>query len=264
MHLLRHPLFSRYGCTAVIAVILLSSQSAAAIQVVLEEQFVLNEQTFNQWLYNASQGTFDSESELTLTIEAVDRTCGLSTEQKEKLRLAGRGDYARFEQQVDQLRVKFVGKSYAQNEIGEIYQKVQPLGAAYQAGLLGETSLFAKVLARSLTREQAEDFSQLEARRRQARFAAKVGLFVAAIERSCPFSDQQRSALVDLLVAETKAPRRFGQYDWYVVLYEAGKIPNEKYQQILDEAQMRQFERVLQQGRGMAHFLRQQKILADE
>jgi hypothetical protein len=266
MHHWSPDLLNRH-CRAAIAatlVLLLWSAPAAAVQVIVEERFELNEQTFNQWLFNARQGSFDSESELTLTLEAVDRVCGLSPPQKEKLRLAGRGDFARFEQRVDELRTKFVGKKYGQNEIGEIFQKVQPLGAAYQAGLLGESSLFAKVLAQSLSREQAEEYERLEAQRRQKRYAAKVRLFVAAMERSCPLSDKQRRALVELLIAETKLPKRFGQYDCYVVMCQAGKIPDEKYGQILDEAQMRQLQQMLQHAQGIAQFLRQQKILADD
>jgi len=93
-----------------------------------QDSFELNEQTFNQWLFSASQGTFNPESELTLSVDAVDRVCSLTEDQKTKLRLAAHGDYARFGRRVDRLREKYVGKTYSQNEIGEIYQKIQPLG----------------------------------------------------------------------------------------------------------------------------------------
>jgi hypothetical protein len=241
------------------ALTVFDTQSAAG-----QQTFELNEQTFNQWLYNASQGQFDSESELALMLESVDRVCGLSAPQKEKLLLAGRGDYARFERQVDELRAEYVGKTYDQNKVGEIYNKIQPLGMSYQAGLLGESSLFAKVLTQTLTPEQAKDFEQLEAERQQTRYAAKVRLYVAALERSCPLTDKQRTALIELLIGETKAPKRFGQYDWYVILYQAGKVPDEKYEQIIDAAQMRHLKNTLRQGQGMEHFLRQQELLADD
>src|SRR5688500_11993448 len=82
---------------AVIAVVVACAITTSA------QDFELNEQTFNQWLYSASQGTFDPDSELALTIEAVDRVCTLSDSQKDKLELAGRGDFARFEQRVEDL-----------------------------------------------------------------------------------------------------------------------------------------------------------------
>jgi hypothetical protein len=226
-----------------------------------QDSFELNEQMFDQWLYSANQGGFDSQSELSLHVEAVDRVCSLSESQKEKLRMAGRGDFSRFGRQVDELKAKYVGKTYGQNEIGEIYQKIQPLGQVYQAGLLGDDSLFSKVLARTLSSEQAAKLDAIESERRKARYLAKVELFVVNLERSCPLTDEQRTAMVELILAETKPPKRFGQYDWYVVMYQANKIADEKYEQFLDDAQMRQLKITLRQVAGMEQFLRQQKIL---
>ncbi len=226
-----------------------------------QDTFELNEQTFNQWLFSASQGSFNPDSELTLTVEAVDRVCTLTDPQKEKLRLAANGDFARFKRKVNELRAEYVGKTYSQNEIGQIYQKIQPLGQVYQAGLLGDASLFSKVLANTLTLEQAAKFDHIEAERRRARYAAKVGLFVVTLERNCPLTDKQRTALVELLLKETKPPKVFGQYDWYVIMYQASKVPDAKYEHIIDEAQLKALKQSLRQGAGMQHFLRQQKIL---
>lgn len=226
-----------------------------------QDNFELNEETFNQWLFNASQGKYNPDSELALMIDSVDRVCGLNDDQKKRLDLAAHGDFTRFERKVDVLKAEYVGKSYGQNEIGEVYQKIQPLGQLYQAGLLGSDSLFAKVLDSTLNSEQAAKFEQVEAERRKARYRAKVRLFVVTAQRSCALTDDQRRALVDLILAETKPPKIFGQYDWYVILFEASKIPDEKYSAIVDEAQMKPLKQMLQQGAGMQQFLRQQKLL---
>jgi hypothetical protein len=226
-----------------------------------QNDFVINEQMFNQWLFSANQGHFDPDSELTLHVEAVNRICGLNEPQKEKLRLAGRGDYSRFGRQVDDLRAKYVGKTFNQNELGTIYQKIQPLGLVYQTGLLGKDSLFSKVLANTLTKEQSTKLDEIESARRQSRYVAKVKLFVVMLEGTCPLTDKQRMALVDLIVAETEPPKRYGQFDSYVVLYQANKIADEKFEQMLDDAQLRQLRVTLRQGAGMEQFLRQQKIL---
>jgi hypothetical protein len=234
---------------------------ATSAQSALCQDFQLNEQTFNQWLFQASQGNFDPDSELALTIEAVDRVCALTDPQKDKLQLAGRGDYARFDRQVDELRAEYVGKTFSQEQIGEVYQKIQPLGEQYQAGLLGDASLFSKVLEKNLTPEQSEKFDHIENERRKARYAAKVGLFVAGLQRSCALTDKQRTEIINLVITETKPPKRFGQYDWYVIMYQAGKVPDEKFQQIVDEAQLKPLKQTLQQGAGMEHWLKQQKII---
>lgn len=229
-----------------------------------QDTFDLNEDTFNQWLYNASQGQFDPHSEVQLAVEAVDRACGLTDPQLDKLRLAGQGDYARFEQRAAELREKYVGKTYSQNDVGNIYQKIQPLAQIYQAGLLGDSSLFSKVMIRTLSREQIAEFELVEHERRQASYAAKVGLFITTLERSCPLTDEQRTALEKLILSETRPPKVFGQYDWYVIMFQASQIPDEKYTQFLDEPQLKVFRQAVQQGAGLGQWLRQQKILAAE
>src|SRR3954451_5772342 len=80
-----------------------------------QNKFVMDENNFNAWLYQGNRQAPDQESETTLMVEAIDRSCHLTAEQKEKLRLGGQGDYARFEQKVNDLRSECIGKSYDQN-----------------------------------------------------------------------------------------------------------------------------------------------------
>jgi hypothetical protein len=44
-------------------------------------------------------------------------------------------------------------------------------------------------------------------------------------------------------------------------MYQATKIPDEKYEQFVDDAQMKQLKVTLRQAAGMEQFLRQQKII---
>src|SRR2546430_10007269 len=80
-----------------------------------QNKFVMGDDQFNQWLYQGNGQAADEDSEITLMVESIDRSCHLTEQQKNKLRLAGRGDYARFSQKVDDLRSECVGKSYDQN-----------------------------------------------------------------------------------------------------------------------------------------------------
>ena len=227
-------------------------------------QFRMDENQFNQWLFNGTNGGgIDEDSEVVLSVEAVDRACHLSQEQKDKLNLAGSGDFARFKYEVDQLRTEMVGKSYDQNEINKLYQKIQPLNTRYQAGLLGETSLFAKVLHNLLNPEQREEYEAAELERRQARHNAKVRLFVAMFEQNCPLTSKQRDSLVDLLLTDTKPAKRQSQYDWYVVIVQAAKIPDKKLKPILDKSQLQVLKQLTQQGRGMEQHLKTIGVLPD-
>ena len=117
--------------------------------------------------------------------------------------------------------------------------------------MLGPNSLFAKVVHRVLTPEQREEYEAAEAERRKTRHAAKVRLFVAILEQSCPLKSSQRDALVDLLLKETQPALRSSEYDWYVVIVQAAKIPDSKLKPILDKAQMTFVKKITGQARGM-------------
>ena len=226
-----------------------------------QNKFVMDENQFNGWLFQGTGQVPNEESEVTLMVEAIDRSCHLTAEQKEKLRLAGHGDYARFDQKVNDLRSECVGKTYDQNEMQELYQKFQPLTQQYQAGMLGSNSLFAKVVHQVLTPEQREEHEAAEAERRKTRHAAKVRLFVAILEQSCPMKASQRDALVELLLKETRPALRSSEYDWYVVIVQAAKIPDSKLKPILDQAQLTYVKKITGQARGMEATLKQMGVL---
>jgi hypothetical protein len=127
--------------------------------------------------------------------------------------------------------------------------------------LLGPTSLFAKVVRGMLTPEQLEEYEAEQSERLRARHAAKVRLFVAVFERRSPLKAEQRTALVDLLVAETRPATHSSQYDWYVVPVQAAHISEDKFKAILDDAQYRVLKKSIDQVRGMERQLVQQGIL---
>lgn len=226
-----------------------------------QNRFVMEENQFNQWLYGGTGQAIDQDSEVTLMIEFVDRASHLTNEQKDKLRLAGQGDYARFKQDVDDLHSEVVGKSYDQNEIGNIYQKIQPLSTRYQAGLLGDKSLFSKVLQQILTPAQREEFEAAEAERRKDRHAAKIRLYVASLERSCPLTSVQRDALIELLQKETQPPLRRSEYDMYVVAVQVANLPDAKLAPILDKKQLAFVQQNMRQMRGMEAHLKRIGVL---
>ena len=69
------------------------------------------------------------------------------------------------------------------------------------------------------------------------RYRAKVELVVAQLDQSVGFRDEQRRKLVELIVSETQPPTRFGQYDYYLVMYQAGKIAEAKLKPLFEDRQ---------------------------
>jgi hypothetical protein len=243
------------GAIALVAAVMNAPATA------LGQSVEMTEQQMDMWIYNGNSAGLNSDEVIRLAIETVDAACHLTPAQQEKLRLAAQGDFARFNERADDLRAQYLGKSIDQNDLGNVVNKFQPLAQTYRSGLLGYSSLFAKVLRHTLTPEQLKEYEDTEQERMQQRHAAAVRLYVALLGRACALTDDQRSQLVDLLLKETHAPKRPSEYDYYVVLAQAANVPNEKYTAILDTAQMDVVKNSLNRGRGLAAFLKQQDIL---
>jgi hypothetical protein len=225
------------------------------------------DENFDQWIFggnNAQARRPRLESHLQLQLGELDRACGLSAAQKQKLLLAGRGDIKRLFDRVDEKRKKFQLVKNDQNKIGEMYQEIQPLQAAVQSGLFGDGSLFGKTVRTTLMPEQAANYQAMIGDRRRFRYQAKVELAVSMWDNAVGLTAAQRRKLADLVLAETKPPTRFGQYDYYVVLYQAAKIPEAKISAILGEAQLRALKKQFQQAQGMEQFLERAELLPED
>jgi hypothetical protein len=252
-----NAIINKLSTSALAALVMLLVAACFVRQSSGQNRWVMDDNQFNQWVFNENGGGLDEDSEVTLMVESIDRACHLTPAQKEKIQLGAHGDYARFKEEIDELRAEFVGKAYDQNDMNKIWQKISPVQQKYQAGLLGEKSLFAKVVQTTLTPEQHEEFDAAQAERRKAKHAAKVRLFVAMLDQSCPMKASQRDAFVELLLKDTKPALRTSEYDWYVVIVQVAKLPDKKLTPILDSAQLKFVKKVAARGRGMeAHLIR--------
>ena len=226
------------------------------------QQFIWGEETFDQWVFGNMGGAGTNrtrlESMLALQIEDVERACSLTPAQKKKLQLAGRGDLKRFYESVEEKRKKFLLVRNDQNKMGEIFQEIQPLQLAMNSGLFGEGSLYYKSIRSTVDATQAEKYEAAQQERRAFRYLAKIEQAVSQIDASIGFRVEQRRRFVTLLIEETPTPKKFGQYDYYLVLLNASRLPEAKLKPIFDEPQWRVMNRHFSQAKGMEPFLRQQ------
>jgi hypothetical protein len=100
-------------------------------------------------------------------INAIDRTCDLSDDQIEKLRLAGRGDIKRFIDRATDVKARFENTD-AVRDVDQFEKWAESLAAEADVlrlllsnGPFDANSLFAKALTRTLTHEQREQVSRL-------------------------------------------------------------------------------------------------------
>jgi hypothetical protein len=212
---------------------------------------------FDQWVLGGkTRDQLDRvlKSQLTLQVDSVSRACELSAAQREKLDLAGEGDAKRLYHTIDQLRERFPEAGQDQQKYNTIINEASMLQMKMQSGIYDDSSLFQKVLRQTLNREQSLRYEQQERERRKFRYEAKIELVLSNLENSISLRAEQRQRLVKLLLDETEPPKKFGQYDFYIVLFQAGKLGEAKLKPILDDAQWQSFKKVLDRYQGMGQF----------
>jgi len=227
--------------------------------------WVMTDDQFDQWVFggprNSRAGRNKLDSLLALQVDDVARMCTLSEAQKKKLLLAGRGDIKRFFDKVEEKRKKFEKVKQDQTKIGEIYQELVPLQAALSSGLFGDGSIYAKTIRRVLSEEEDARYQKVIQDKNRFRYRAKIELVVAQLDQLVGFRDEQRRKLVELILSETQPPTRFGQYDYYLVMYQAGQIAKAKLKPLFEDRQWALLNRQLNQMRGMQQFLQNQGLL---
>jgi hypothetical protein len=237
-----------------------------------QQAFVLVPETFDQWVFGgvvihggpnnnaANQMDQRCQSLLDMRIDAIDRVCTLSEAQQKKLRLAASGDIKRFSDQYDQLKQKYLNTKQDPNNINQVFVALQPLQQAWQTGIFGDQSLFKKVIANTLQQQQLADYQHEEAARNNSRYLAKIKLAVISLDNLLGLTDAQRQEFEKLL-AETPPPKKFGQYDYYYVITQVARLPEEKLKSILDARQLKIIQPIIQRNKGFEQMLKQQGVM---
>lgn len=228
-----------------------------------------NDETFEQWVFQ-NNGRYNGARQqlglqLLLQIEDLDRTCKLTEVQKKKLQLTGQGDIKRFFDKYDKVKKKFdLLKNDQQKLFQEIWQDINPLQAILQSGLFLDDSILYKSLHNTLTPEQLERYKVHARERREFQHRYNIEFAVGMIEMNTPLRASQRRELMALLATMTKAPRRTGQYGYYVVMYQMAKAPQEKLKSIFDDIQWKAISATFNQYQGMRQWLKDSGQLPDD
>ena len=227
-----------------------------------------DDSNFDQWVFNGRSGHGGGrawfEAHLALKLDELDRVCKLTDAQKLKLRLAGWGDAKRFLDLYDEKFRKFQAVKHDQTKINEIFQEIQPLQQMLNNGTYGRTSMFGKAVASTLSGEQISLYEECDRERRGARYRARIELFVGTLDETVGLTADQRRRLIDLLSAEIKLPARSGQYEYYLVMYKAAQVPEEKLKAVFDGPQWKVISPTLNQAKGYQSFLKQYGLLIDD
>lgn len=218
---------------------------------------------FDQWVFGDSRGGRNPDDELDrqldLRCERIDKEVRLTEEQRRKLRLAGQGDLFRFRRRVASARAKFETVRKDPQQIGNIWQDIQPVRQQFQLGLFGQKSLFQKTLNGILDPEQLDAYRRREFSRLQFGYAARIDRAIVQWEGLMPLTQEQRQALRSALL-ETPPPSLFGNMDTYYVQWQLARIPEAKLKPILDVGQWEFMKHQRTQAAGFKDMLAQNGV----
>lgn len=216
------------------------------------------DQNLDSWVFNqhgnAAAAKRHIENQLKAKLASFSNQFELSSDQKQKMLLAGRGDIADFFSELETIRAEFEGVK-DQQKINQVFTRIQPLQLRMQQGLFEGDSIMSKITLRTLDGDQRETHEESEKKRTLASYRAAIKMTISELDKSAPFTAAQRKEIVSLLEG-TPIPKSRGQYLTYYVLYQLSNN-RKQLEGILEPGQMKHLKQALTQGDQMAQFLRQ-------
>jgi hypothetical protein len=220
---------------------------------------IVDQRLFGQQVGAVGGARKKLDSALMMRIAEIERSCGLAEAQKQKLQLAGTADIKRFFDRVDEIKREFKNSN---NNV--LNQAIPPLAYEFQSGLFGDRSFFAKTIKRTLSAEQAAKLESFIRQQKLSRYQATVGWHVVQLNKSLGLSDDQRQRLAELLVDETRPPKKYGKGVNWFVLNQASSIPESRIKPIFNDIQWRIFSRQLVQAKRMQEWLKGNGVVVDD
>ncbi len=215
-----------------------------------EPEFQMTDQQFEQWIFgkDLSAAKTHLQSRLDWEINRADQMYRLTPGQKKKLEVAGRGDMKRLFDRFQEAKERLHLARGDFNQIGPILQELQAFQQAPHAYLFGTESMLAKTLKKTLTPQQI-------AAHEKDIYQTRVEWMVTLLDTPLGLKAEQHRRFVTLIVEETPPLKRYGNFDYDAVMFQASKLPHDRLKRILDDAQLTKLLVRFKQARRMETIL---------
>jgi hypothetical protein len=204
------------------------------------------------------------ETRLKSRIAQVDRVCKLTAEQRGKLTVAGRGDIRRTFARIDEIKAKLAVASPEGDPRPELVRELNKHRQALKTDCFGEESFYSKVLKSTLTPDQMAVREKAARDASIAQHKATIRWALGSMDTWLQLSPSQHEKLEKLLLEKTRAPRKFGEYDYYGLMFQASKLSEGELKPIFDDGQWQRIERQLAEARRLEKMLRVEGFLPDD
>lgn len=177
---------------------------------------------------------------LAMQLRKLTADCRLREDQQKKIELAGRGDIKHFLDRFDFIARTMQNPRSSTDELRAAMGEMQPLVNSTRQRIFGDDSLLGKTLDSVLDPQQAAAREHALVERNNRRHQAAIASAARTLQSNLGLSDEQCSRLTQLLLSETRPPRRFGTApEISLVLFQASRIPEDKLRPIFDDGQWR-------------------------
>jgi hypothetical protein len=192
------------------------------------------------------------ESTLKARVEKLDLLHGLSSVQKKKLVLAGRADIDRYFERFAEVENQLLLAATDRNVYVKLRDQIARNELYPSRDILGERSMFAKVLANTLTQEQVARHHALERENAQRRHQGTIHWVLGTWDQTLALSPEQHQRLKGLLEQATRPPRKFGTNDYFGVLLQLSRLPEDQLEPIFRPEQWQKLQPEIANAKQMA------------
>jgi hypothetical protein len=242
-----------------------------------QHQVVLDQQMSGMFFpveANAEKSRQQCLDRLLLQVSALDEVCGLSAEQRLKCEVAAKLDVARAMAEIETVRQRYSGRTVdLQNPAGQAeWQRFHQDAQAVQAKLQdagGETSLLRRVIAGILDDEQRSAWGRESDLRTAYQWQAVVDAGMVQLDVALGLNAEQYEAIRGLLLEKplrinpAKLWTHGSHFPPFVCRYGLSRVDQTRLKALVNERQRKMLGQFIEQGKGMAEHLRQQKMILE-
>jgi hypothetical protein len=241
------------------------------------QQIVLDQQMNGRFFPvdgNAEKSWQQCLDRLLLQVSALDEICGLTADQRRKCETAAKLDVARAMDEIEAVRQQYSGRTVdLQNPAGQAeWQRFQQDAQAVQSKLQdagGETSLLRKVIVGILDDEQRSDWRRESDLRTQYQWRGVVEAGMVQLDLALGLTSEQHEAIRALLMEKplrinpAKIWMHGSHFPPFVCRYGLAKLDQGRLKALVNERQWKMLGQCIEQGKGMANHLKQQKMILE-
>lgn len=233
--------------------LLFSVIAAVAFSNVCMSQFALAQrnEVIDAYVYqgkDAKSLQADLLAKSLVLVDACADTLDLTEQQKDKLKLACKGDVIRLMQELSEVEVhtrgikmQDIGRN--QEEMQKLWPILMPPRQRIEEGLHGKGSLFERALFGILSPEQQEQFAKQNQQKVERMLFALAKLTLSEFEKSVPLTKKQRDAMMELVQKSPKPKKVNDSMSYYLGMVVFAKLPDDDVKKVLSEDQFKIFKR---------------------